>query len=331
VGPAEWVAEPAAGWWRTWLLVIMAALGAAAVTGQVARIRNRRRAEAAIVVVTGVPIRRDRLMQDLERRYGLQTVGRMVSSELQKQFAQRRKCWPTEAQVARRLEEEKRLPGFTDSLIRSQLNEEDYKDLLRFRLAEINMVIEGVDASEADARYFYERHTSARNPDARFRTPERIQVAVIRTATKSRAQQAMAVLLDGARWTEAVRRFSDHPDRVAGGLMMPFTRRDSPFAGTAAAQSVVFGMREGDRIGPLPASGHWWIVRCIHRWPAKTTPWDAAREDALMGARIEKGASRNARAIAEARARFIRESAIQVFDPAYDAVARPLVSRDQSR
>jgi hypothetical protein len=326
IGPAQWVAEPHSLRWRIWGVVLLACVLSSGASIQAMRLYHLRKWQAPLVVVNGTPIRRDQLLNTLEQRHGLRVVAQMVADELARQFAVSRGCWPSKRQIEERYRQEASRPGFLEGLLKANMTERDYRDRLALRLAEVNLITQGVKPSEADVRFFYERNVDPRNPKGRFRTPEKIQLAVIGTPTPQAARQAQLELMRDVPWPQVVSRFSADPSREDAGLLMPLARGESVFSQSPAAEEAIFRLREGDRSDVIPAGGKWWIVRCVRRWPAQVIPFDKARTEAEMGARIEIGAVRNARKVNEDRKAFVQRAVIQVFDPAYDAVARPAVS-----
>lgn len=322
----RWVGEPASRRWYVWMIVLLTAAVTALASTAFVRAIYRRKATAAIVVVNGVPIRRDRLMSELERRHGRDVVGRLVANELIQQFARLRQCWPSDRQVEERFKKEQAKPGFVESLLRANQTESDYKERLKLRLAEINLIVKGVDVTEAETRYFYERNIDPKNPGAIFGTPERVQVAVIGALTQKDAEDAKWDLVRDVPWYVVCAKYSVDASRAQAGLLSPIAQGESFLARNPAAEAKVFALREGDRTGPLQAAGKWWIVRCLKKWPARVTPWREARAEAEMGARIEKGVAVNAEKVAQDRAEFVRQTLIQVYDDAYTEVSRPFVS-----
>lgn len=327
IGPADWVAEPFSVRRRLVVAVVLACLISSAVSIQLMRVYYARKASRVMVAVNGEPIRRDAFLVEMERRHGQTVMQDLVARALARQFARSKGAWPSEKQVARRFAAEKARPGFEEELIKAGLTEEDYKDRLRYRLAEVNLITRGIKATEAEVRYFYERNVDPRNPSAVFRTPETAQVAVIVTKTREEAERAQRELIRHVPWTDVVVRFSIHESRTAAGLLAPLQRGRSVFSSDAKAEQRIFALREGDRSEPFPALGRWWIVRCIRKWPARVVPFQEAREDAEMGARIEKGAARNADALAQERAEFLSGADIFVADPYYESVSRPVIGR----
>lgn len=326
VGPYEWVAEPHSRRLYVWTLVVAAAILASAVTAVAVRREYRRRASYPIVVVNGEPISRESFRTYLEQRFGRPTMRQLVADTLLRQFAQSRDCWPTDEEVEERYRTESAEAGFFEELARQNLTEAEYRDRLRYRLAEVKLLVRGIEVNEAEVRYFYERNIDPRNPNARFRRPPRIQVAVIATRTEEAARKAARDLADRVPWPQVVTRYSVHASRRDAGLLPPLVRGKSLFSRYPGAEEQVFKLWEGDRSTPFKAGGLWWIVRCIRKWPAEVVPYEEARKDAEMGARIEKAVATNLDKLARERTRFISQANIQVLDPAYDEVARPIVS-----
>lgn len=326
IGPAQWVAEPYSVRWRMWGIACAVALVTCGATIQAMRVYHLRKAQAAIVAVNGVPIRRDQVVAHLERKYGPAVVGSMVADDLMRQFAVSQGCWPSVEQVEARFRKEAAEPGFMERMMKDNVTEAEYKKRLRHRLAEINLIVKDVRPSEADVRYFYSRNVDPRNPRAVFRSPAKMQVAVIVTDTRGAAEAALLDLARHQPWLAVVARYSVDRSREHAGLMDPFAKGGSVFSASTDAEAAIWRLREGDRTGVIACAGKWWIVRCLRKWPESVIPYDRAHEDAEMGARIEIGAARNAARIAAERNEFVRRASIQVVEPAYDAVARPVVS-----
>ncbi|NUQ69300.1 MAG: hypothetical protein HUU17_00600 [Chthonomonadales bacterium] len=326
LGRHDWIAEPSSLRLRIWLTAILSAATAFGAASLITRQHYHRLATEPLVAVNGVAIRRDALLTSLENVFGPREMEKRVGRELMKQFAQSRNAWPTDAQVQARYREESQAPGFLEAMVRSGKTETDYREDLRMRLAEINLITKDVHVTDADARYFYTRDIAPSNEQSRFRTPARIQVGVIVTATREQGMRALRELIRKVPWTNVVARFSVDPSRRDGGFLMPFTATHSPFVDDPAAQAKVFAMRVDDRLGPIQAAGRWWIIRCVQKWPARVLPWERARKAAEMGARIEIGATRNGAAVARDRAEFIRKADIFVMDERYRSASRPVLA-----
>ncbi len=327
IGPGEWVAEPQRRFWGVAFAVI-AAFGIGGVTGALAaRSYYHRSATPMVVTVNGVPLRRDELRFRCERIYGLHEVKRFVADELTRQFAISKSCWPDDDEVRKLHDLARERPDYLDKLSASGMTDEEFRDTLRLELAEVKLLTRGLEVTPSEVRAFYRRNIDPANPGARFHTPDRVQVSVIGTQSAEAARQALNELVAGVSWSNVVARYSVDASRDLDGLMVPFARGESVFATDPITEAAVFGMRPGERIGPVRAARKWWLVRCSARWPATTLPLDKVHEDARLGALLLKGIPLNRQKIEEERLKFVRQSSIRIFDETYAEVAEPRVSR----
>jgi hypothetical protein len=321
------VAEPI----RLWLIVAVSALLAFAAGGIAgafaARVYYHRSATVLLITVNGTPLRRDELRARLEERSGISEVVRFASFELSRQFAEARRCWPSDADVQAAMEKERARPDFLERLALLGLTEDGFKAELRLDLAQTKLLTRDVSVTPEDVRSFYDRSADPTNPAARYHTPDRVQVTAIGSATEDVARQALRDLVAGTPWNKVAARYSEDPSRKLGGLMPPFARGESVFATNPETERAIFLMRPGDRIGPVAAAREWWVIRCENKWRMTTTPWADAREDARIGALLVKGIARNRAELEEERAAFVKRSQIRIFEEAYGDAQEPDLSR----
>ncbi len=327
VGPGEWVAEPQRRFWGIAIAAVFA-FGVGGLAGALAaRSYYHRSATPMVVTVNGVPLRRDELRYRCERIYGLREVKKFVTDELTRQFAVSKGCWPDDSEVLELHDLARARPDYLDRLAVSGLTDEEYKDQLRLELAEVKLLTNGLEVTPAEVQAFYRRNIDPANPGARFHTPDRLQVSVIGTQSAEAARQALNELVSGVSWSNVVARYSVDASRDLDGLMVPFARGESVFATSPVTEAAVFGMRPGERIGPVRAARKWWIIRCNARWRATTLPLEEVHADARLGALLIKGIPLNRKKLEEERLDFVRKSAIRIFDEAYAEVAEPRLSR----
>ncbi len=327
VGPGEWVAEPTR--WYLWATILtLAAFAVGGVAGAfAARAYYHKTATVLLLTINGTPFRQDDLRNRLEQRYGLEEISRFAVYELSRQFAEAKRCWPTDEQINKRMEVERAKPDYLERLAVWGMSEEVFKEELTLDMAQTNLLIRGIEVTPEEVRAFYQRNADPKNPTARYYIPDEIQVTAVATSTEEAARQALRELAMGVPWNVVATRYSEDPSRRAGGRMPPFSRGGSLFATNPATEAAVFAMRPGDRLGPVQAARMWWVLRCDNVWRRRTIPWNEAKEDARIGAMLVKGIAQNRQKLEQERQEFVRRSTITVLDPAYGVAQDAVLSR----
>lgn len=327
VGPGEWVAEPTR--WLLWgFLIAVAGFCVGGVAGALmARSYYHRKATPLVISVNGVPMRQDELRSRLERRYGAREVEAFSTFELSRQFASARGCWPTEDEVAAAVEKERQKPDFLERFELQGLSQEAFIEEVSLDLAQTKLLIKDVEASPDEVLAFYRKNADPNNPAARYHSPARVQVTVVGTTSEEAARQCAREIAQGLPWKEAVARYSEHSSRRTGGVLPPFTRGESIFATNPQTEAAIFAMNPGDRLGPVPAARHWWVLRCEAKWGPRRLSWQEAREDAEIGARLAKAITILRSRLADEQRDFVETATIIISDPAYGSAQDVVLAR----
>lgn len=288
-------------------------------------LRQRRIAyqHAVIIAVNGEEIRRDEFTKLMENAAGRSVVLGLIDRSIRRQFARSKKAMPSEAEVQERYKEDSSDPNFEKALANAKMNKEDYLEMVRDELAQANLVSEGVTVTDADVRDYYQRNIDPKNPTARFYSPEMIQVAVIGTKTRAQCEKALAELQRGAAWEDVARLYSVDVSAASGGLLPPFAKGRTMASMIPGMEATIFALDPGQRVGPVKFGDGWWIIQCREKWPERLQPFEAVKLKARTWARLEKGALKNGRRIANELLAFQKAAKIQFFDP----FVRALVSR----
>lgn len=298
-----------------WVLALVAfGLGLAA---GVLIMRHRHDAQSIVAAVNGAQIREGALNARLQQEAGAQVVHKMVEEDLQIQFAQKKGVPATDAQVEARYKLMLRDPRLAPSLAAAGIGENAYKDSLRVKIAQANVLTQGVTVSDAEVRAFYAAQTDPRNPQAQFYKPETIKLRVIATARRPAAQRAMQELAASTPFELAASEYSQDPSKTNGGLIAPLPRGRSPLSRSPGLEAAVFALPDGQLYGPVAFNKGWWIFRCEDKTPGQTTPFEAVQDDARLGAAIVKGTRLRGRAIQAEFQDFERGSNLQPWWPQY--------------
>lgn len=285
--------------------------------------RAAAREKEVVVSVNGVNITRDQFYRRLELAAGETVIRNMVGEQMQMQFAQKRGATPTEAEVAAQYAKVAAQPSVKQNLARG-VSPDEIKQGLRVSLARNALLTHGVSVTEADIRRFYRNNTDKKNPQARYYSPETIQVAAIAAANEKEANQALGDLSHGIAFNTVVEHYSRAQNKRNGGLMPPITRGRALKGDIAGMDDALFNMKIGQQIGPRKFAGFWWIIRCVDKKPEVVVPFEKVRDECKMGAMLTKALPTTTSKVDEAYVEFQKSSQIQAFWPQYkQAVSLP--------
>lgn len=283
----------------------------------VAVMRHRNHTEQIVIAVNNDSITRDDLFNHLQDAAGLQTVHAMVQNLLQLQFAQKEGLAPTQAQVDAEFAKMNSRPNFAQALKGSGVLEGDFRENLRVQLAETNVITQGVTATDADARAYYQAQSNPSNVKAQFYRPAQISLRAIATKTEPQARQALTELASQTPFELVATTYSYDDSAKNGGLLAPLAFGRSPLHRTPALEQSVFAMKIGDQIGPVQFLGKWWIFRYQDKAAAVTVPYAQVQDQCLTGAKLIKGMAQNGKRITQEFNDFQRSSNLQAFWPQY--------------
>ena len=282
--------------------------------------RHRTKSAAIIVSVNGDTITRDDLFNQMQDAAGAATMHRLVQNTLQLQFAAKKGLAPTDADVDREYAKMMQRPNFAQSLAQSGIPDYDFKYNLKVQLAETNVITQGVTATDAEARQYYQAQSSPSNPKAQFYQPAEVSLRVIATATQAQAKQALADLNAQSPFELVATTYSTDDSKSNGGLLAPLALGRSPLHTDPALESAIFSMKVGSQIGPVFFAKKWWIFRCQDKAAAVTIPYAQVQDQCLTGAKLVKGTILNSRRIQQEFTDFQHTSNLQAFWPQYQKV-----------
>ena len=270
-----------------------------------------------VATVNGAPIQERDFYHRLELAAGPQVLQQMVNEEMALQFAQKQGVLPSDADVEAKLAVARAQPNFAQNLASSRQTEDDLRHSLRVSMAQTAVLTKGVTATEADARAFYNKNIDKNNPTSRYYTPDAVQVAVIVTATPQAANQAVLDLAGGMSFAQAAQKYSKDASASNGGLLPPVVKGRSNLSKIAGLEDQLFKMQVGQQLSAVKIANAWWIIRCVGTAPATTQPYDKVKDEALLGAQLEKGLPVNGQTMQTGFAQFQRDSKITPVWPQY--------------
>jgi hypothetical protein len=277
------------------------------------RARHRRYLTGALVAVNGVVIRRSDLNDDLHASHGAATLTRLVERELRTQFMRAHHSLAGDKQVEARFRLEAQIPTFFATLEEIGTSEADYRGALRRVLSEINLMSQGIEINDAEAREFYRRNVDPRNLRSLFYTPPIMSLAVIVTTQEGAAREALGALNARQPFGAVARAYSAHDSAGSGGLIPSYPLGRSVTASASGLEAVAAPLQEGEQVGPVRRNGVWWIVRCLGRKPAATRSYEEVKETVELPARMAKGVAKNKARLDAEYAEFRKQASIQRF------------------
>ena len=280
-------------------------------------VRHRHEGQNVVAAVNGVPITKDQVFARLLVAAGQPVVHRMVEEELQLQFAAHQHLPPTDAQVKVRYDSVKKDPQFLPALVASGMSLDDYKHSLRVRLAQANVLTNGITVSDAEVRDFYNAQSNPKNPQAQFYRPATMTFRVIATASQSSALKAIAELNTNTPFELVASAYSADPSKNAGGLLAPLQQGRSPLSQAPLLETALYSMKVGQLYGPVNFNKGWWIFRCEDKSTGHALSFDSIKDEARLGAAIVKGTRLNRVKVEQEFAAFEGGSSLQAFWPQY--------------
>lgn len=279
--------------------------------------RHRHEGQNVVAAVNGVPITKDQLFARLLTAAGQPVVHKMVEENLQLQFAEHQHLPPTKDQVEARYKSMSRDPQFLSNLTASGMSLDDFKQSLRVRLAQANVLTDGITVSDAEVRKFYTDQSDPKNSQAQFYKPATMTFRVIATASSNAAQKALAELNTNTPFELVASAYSVDPSRNAGGLLAPLPQGRSPLSQAPALETALYNLKVGQLYGPVNFNKGWWIFRCEDKSTGHALPFDSIKDEAHLGAAIIKGTRLNRAKVEQEFAAFEGSSSLQAFWPQY--------------
>ncbi len=283
-------------------------------------VRQRFRAKEVVGAINGVPIKDYTLYHYLEKSTGRAVMEQLVQDELALQFAKKKGVPPSDAEVDKRYDKQAKGRDFDLRIANIGWTPEDVRRLLRVRVAQANVVKQGVSVTDAEVRGYYNANINHGNATAQYYTPESVQVAAIVTGKETKARQALRDLNDGVRFDTVVNKYSEDTSRKTGGVLPPVFHGRANLSKLPGLEQTIFAMKIGQQIGPRKFGGAWWVIRCLDHKPETTQPFDSVKDECRDAATLAKGLRLNTARINSEFDEFKKHSTIQMFWDQYKGV-----------
>jgi parvulin-like peptidyl-prolyl isomerase len=304
--------------------IVLAALVAGASIGA-AVMKQRYKAKGTALAVNGVTISEEEIFHRLQMIAGSRTLGLLINEQLVMQYARDHRLAPSESAITAEAAKSPFKPGLRHFLGLGDQNPTDLKRQLRFGMSHIAMRTDGITVSDDEIKRFYQENADPKNPYARFITPESATVGIIATRTEAEGRSALLDVDRGVKFETVAKTRSIHVTRINGGIVSDVMRGRSELVRVPGLDAAIFSTKVGQKMGPRKFGDNWWVVWCIDRKSGSITPFEEAKEECVLGAKLAKAdVAGKGRTEAVALQGYLQKAKIDVLWPQYATAVREL-------
>jgi foldase protein PrsA len=207
-----------------------------------------------------------------------QTMQFLIQAEWLLQEAEDRGVKTTDAEVRKRLDDEKKQAfpkekDYQDYLKQTGQTQQDIEYRVKLsiltQLLQEKVVESGADVSDADVERYYNEHKDD------YAQPETRDLLVIQAKNEAEAKKALAALKDDKEWKDVAKRYSQDPaSRSEGGRLPAVTRGQQE----KALDDAIFGAKPNELRGPIRTQFGWYVFRVTKVKAKKQQTLEEVRE-----------------------------------------------------
>ena len=290
--------------------------------------------------VNGEKITKDEFYRKVERaptpdgrggfgQAGPVTLEQMIIDKLWEQLAKEKGVSPTEQQINKRIEFEKKYENLAAVLGRQGITLDEHKKDLRAQLARINVITKGINVPEKDIREAYDR-SKDKQPITR---PEQVKIGAIICAAESNAKKAYDRIKQGIDFSTVASTMSEDATTRREKGVLGWVWRGQPGVPPILIDAA-FKLKVNDISQPLAIEENgkvvqWVILKALDRRPKTVVSFadmkDQIRE-ALAIAKARRQTDFNAMLDAK-----LKKSKIRIYSDRYKGVERFLEEAKKSQ
>lgn len=257
----------------------------------------------SIATVNGDSISKDEFYSRLERlpipnsngqsiQAGPAVLNQMVEDTLWEQLAKEKKVEPTEAQINKRIEWQKKAEDLAGQLRQQGMSADEYKKLLRPKLAKFNVLTKGISITNNEIKAAYEQNKN--KPP--FTKPAQTKIAIIMAMSQQKINDAYGKIKSGANFGEVAAQMSEDQATKASKGELGWI-----YAGRPGVPKQVIDTAASLRANgvcepfPIPVGQNksvWCIVKALQKQPEINMSFDDSR-DFIHDAIAESKAARD--------------------------------------
>jgi hypothetical protein len=266
-----------------------------------------------IAAVNGNTITEDYMFSRMDRLIGNKTIRQLVTEELQMQYSKARGAMPSDKILDQAVASAMSEPSFRRQLELNEMTQDDYRHEIQVNLAKALVICKGIAVTEDEVHKYYLKNTDKNNPNARFYIPATVTLQVIRNPSENAINAADRELRNGVSFEEVVNKFSVDQSRDDGGILPTLTHGRNSMTSIPGMENAAFGIGIGKNLGPVYFAKTWWIFHCVDQSPVFIIPYQRARLEAEVGAKMEKVTPERIAQVQKDFSSFYRMSNKQVF------------------
>lgn len=283
---------------------------------------EKRKFNHVIITVNEDSISSDDFAHASEIANGRQTIQKIIDEHLVVQFAKQKKVVPDQKAIEAKYAEEAKTPDFFKKLRQANKSPEDFKHDILVALCRQAVVDNGISASPAEIKEYYDHNIDPKNPAARYYHPETVQIQVVVTKDEAEIQKAWKDLQAGLPFTTAVQKYSKDVSRRNNGLL-PAIRKgtivSSKFPGLE--QTLFEGLGVNALVPPHQYQGTWWVIKCLSHVVESTDSFDKVQQECSDAVLYNKGIKEKGGIIKKEEEEFVKKSKIEITIPQYADMA----------
>ncbi|MBI2843129.1 MAG: peptidyl-prolyl cis-trans isomerase [Armatimonadetes bacterium] len=251
-----------------------------------------------LAVVNGEKITKDEFYKKLEQMQvgnppapaGAVVLRQMIGEKVVEQMAKKREVEPTDAQIQRKVDFEKKGEGGLQAKLQARnISLEDYKKELYAQQALVNIATKGVKVTDEEVKEFYKQAK-----DTLYTRPEHVRIGVIICKGKEKIDKAREQITSGTDFsTVALNMSEDELTKGLGGEVrgavvrnmpgVPKNIIDTAFSLKIRESSKPVQVKEGN--GPA----QWVIIKCLDKRPKLVYSFNEVKGQIREGIAFNKG------------------------------------------
>lgn len=243
------------------------------------------------------PVRDPATGRILREQAGYLALRMLVDRRIILQMAEKEKVMPTEEEIQKELERQKKLPGFNERLKALGYTQDDLKEDIKVELAAFKLLTKGITVSDDEVKKAYQQNIQL------FTIPAQVQVALILVDNRKTLDEVQAMLKRGTDFhVVAVQKSMKLPNMPQGGVWLRET--DDTFKQSPQLWQTLQKTPVGSVTPPQPlklpgAQGKlvngWVIFKVLDKKDRQVRPLDEVKEDlrrTLMQAKSKRNLGR---------------------------------------
>jgi len=229
------------------------------------------------------PVREPTTGRLIREQAGYLALRMLVDRQIILEMAEKEKVMPTDEEITKELERQKKLPGFNERLKTLGYTQDDLKQDIKVELAAFKLLTKGITVSDDEVKKAYQQKIQ------QFTVPAQVQVGLILLDNRKKLQEVQAQLNRGVDFHAVALQHSirlPNMPQVAGGVWLRET--DETFKQLPALWQTLQKTPVGSTTQPQPLKlptpegkvvDGWVIFKVLDKKERQVRPLDVVKED----------------------------------------------------